>query len=110
MDRMIRTRWVEGLRSGLFLQGREALRSGDLFCCLGVLCEIVKDDISLIVHPDPVADGVVMYGVGKETGLLPHEVAEYAGVSDEVQDQLILMNDDEQLGFDEISDWVERNL
>ena len=33
-------RWVAALRSGEFKQGRGVLRVGDLFCCLGVSCEL----------------------------------------------------------------------
>jgi len=40
--------WVEALRSGKYEQGRLALRSkDDKYCCLGVLCDIAKDRLSL---------------------------------------------------------------
>jgi hypothetical protein len=32
--------WVAALRSGLWKQGRNRLRDGDKFCCLGVACDL----------------------------------------------------------------------
>lgn len=43
----IADRWVAALRSGEYRQGKGALRIGDEFCCLGVLCDIVKDDVGV---------------------------------------------------------------
>lgn len=32
--------WVEALRSGEYEQGKESLRDGDKYCCLGVACDL----------------------------------------------------------------------
>lgn len=41
MNAELKAKWVEALRSGKYQQGREQLNEADqLFCCLGVLCEI----------------------------------------------------------------------
>ena len=40
----IKQRWIDALRSGKYEQGRGALRTGDTFCCLGVLCDIHKPE------------------------------------------------------------------
>lgn len=32
--------WVEALRSGAYKQARSVLRDGDVYCCLGVACDI----------------------------------------------------------------------
>jgi len=34
-------KWCEALESGKYKQGRDALRNGDMFCCLGVACDLV---------------------------------------------------------------------
>lgn len=34
--------WIKALRSGKYKQGQHQLRQGDEFCCLGVLCKVVK--------------------------------------------------------------------
>ena len=36
--------WVKALRSGKFKQTRDVLRRGDKFCCLGVACEIYRQE------------------------------------------------------------------
>lgn len=42
MDKEIKRRWVEALRSGQYIQGRSKLfeEYKGTFCCLGVLCDI----------------------------------------------------------------------
>jgi len=40
MNQEVKVKWVAGLRSGEYKQGKDALKKGDLFCCLGVLCDI----------------------------------------------------------------------
>jgi len=37
--------WVKALRSGKFRQGHHQLRQGNAFCCLGVLCKVVKPHV-----------------------------------------------------------------
>lgn len=41
--------WIDALLSGKFPQGRYKLNDGVSFCCLGVLCEVVKDRFSISV-------------------------------------------------------------
>ena len=41
MDAQWKTKWVEALRSGNYEQGKDSLREGDQFCCLGVLTDLV---------------------------------------------------------------------
>ena len=36
----LRTKWTTALRSGRYRQTQNRLRSGDEFCCLGVLCDV----------------------------------------------------------------------
>lgn len=48
-------KWIKALRSGEYAQGRldlKADRNGVVrYCCLGVLCEILKDDLGLKITP-----------------------------------------------------------
>jgi len=45
MKKSLIIKWTDALRSGKYKQAREELRSPDgRFCCLGVLCDIVKPD------------------------------------------------------------------
>ncbi len=34
--------WVAALRSGEFQQGKDLLRHGDFYCCIGVGCEVYR--------------------------------------------------------------------
>lgn len=39
-------RWVAALRSGKYIQGGGALKTKrDRYCCLGVLCDVVKEEV-----------------------------------------------------------------
>lgn len=38
-------KWVDALRSGKYKQGIGQLRRGDTFCCLGVACDIAREDL-----------------------------------------------------------------
>lgn len=40
LDEEFVRKWIEALRSGEYKQGRNQLRTGDSFCCLGVACDI----------------------------------------------------------------------
>ncbi len=40
----LKERWLEELRSGNRKQNKNSLRSGDSFCCLGVLCDVYDKD------------------------------------------------------------------
>jgi hypothetical protein len=37
-------KWVDALRSGRFKQGRGSLRYDDSYCCLGVACQVYKEE------------------------------------------------------------------
>lgn len=38
-------RWVDALRSGEYEQCEGALRRGDKYCCLGVACDLFKEEL-----------------------------------------------------------------
>ncbi len=40
MKKEVMVEWVAALRSGKYEQGFKMLKSGNTFCCLGVLCDI----------------------------------------------------------------------
>lgn len=45
MKANIKKRWIKALRSGKYKQGKGRLRNEkDEFCCLGVFCDITKDE------------------------------------------------------------------
>jgi len=44
MDKRIKKMWVEALRSGEYRQVKGALKQGEGYCCLGVLCVLYGND------------------------------------------------------------------
>lgn len=45
MKKAIAFKWATALESGEYKQGREALRKGKSYCCLGVLCDLSKQGV-----------------------------------------------------------------
>lgn len=115
MNPTVKSAWLAALRSGEYEQARNYLKADGKFCCLGVLC-----DISGVGEWDSfgMSEGVEKYhqagGGWGSSGSLPLFVEKWAGLSVEsdltVVDDLVAMNDDQQLGFEEIADAIEERL
>ena len=87
MNKKIKAKWLKALRSGKFKQGKDQLRLGNRFCCLGVLCEIQRGDY----------DG--------DKGTPPVKLR--AGLSQGQMNILIDANDLHDWSFPQIADYVE---
>lgn len=94
MKKGLKARWLLGLRSGQYKQGRGSLQRDGRFCCLGVLCE-VSPAVNIRNNGD---------------SYLSKEALEYIGFDDAVQQKLANFNDDEGYGFRRIATWIEKNL
>ena len=70
----IKKRWVDALRSGQYKQGQNRLKSGDRFCCLGVLCDLSRIDLGENWDNED--------NFNFKSGELPQNVMEWAGLSD----------------------------
>ncbi len=115
MNPDVKKKWVEALRSGAYHQGTGQLRCNDQFCCLGVLCDLFKDDGQ---RGDWVADDCgFAFEVGAEScvGVLPIAVQDWAGLN--VYDPgiggdqtLVELNDNGLFSFGKIADIIEANL
>lgn len=92
-------KWVKALRSGKYKQGKECLRNGERFCCLGVACELAKDS------------GVIKKYFGTDQ-FMPEKVREWLGlISDSGEcacgtESLATANDN-GITFFEIADLIE---
>ena len=79
-------KWVKALRSGEYKQGKELLREGDKFCCLGVACELaVKEGIinnPKIIQKPFVSHVSPLYEYEKKTTHLPEKVMKWLGLRD----------------------------
>lgn len=83
MNETVKTAWCARLRSGTVKQGKGALRVGDAFCCLGVLCELAVE-AGVVPPPAHVAGTTWLYGVDDDANdmVLPGAVADWAGLND----------------------------
>lgn len=90
----VRKDWVAALRSGEYKQGKGLLRrpgkTGDKFCCLGVLCEMaVKAGVipaAKYMEAATIVGDRYGYGGGKtgpSTELPPKKVRDWAGITTE---------------------------
>lgn len=113
MNQEIKWRWVEALRSDKYRQTTDALRRGERFCCLGVLCDLaVKDGIVT-----QYVDEYHHYYYADQDAVLPAKVIEWAGVPDSDPDvtcngeatTLANLNDNGK-SFAEIADLIEEQM
>lgn len=109
MKREIADKWVVALRSGQYVQAKQALKTETGFCCLGVLCDLSNTD-SFTQDEDT---GNYEYAGAHD--LLPKVVKDWAGVQNEdlffigqKTVNLAEMNDRGQ-SFSEIADVIEQN-
>lgn len=106
--------WIKALRSGKYEQGRERLRDGNKFCCLGVLCDISKQG-----KWETAYDGEEEYTSpeGACEVNLPRFVQKWAGVwsgsglfhMQKKQVTLVNLNDVTKLNFEQIAEVIEEN-
>lgn len=112
-------KWVKALRSGKYDQIQGQLREVDGeynfdtdefkatnvvgFCCLGVLCDLaVKDGGPKWDSNDSLFNS--------EDGEPPRVLLDYLGLTDDMVQELINMNDSHGASFDEIADEIESNI
>jgi hypothetical protein len=102
----IKTKWLEALRSGRYIQGQACLQkindAGDpVHCCLGVLCDIVAPELwNREVESDIIP-------CNDESALLPFIVMLEADVDEKTANILADMNDAGRKTFAEIADYIE---
>lgn len=111
MTKTDKTKWIKALRSGKFLQGKGQLRkqvafsSHVRFCCLGVLCEISPKKAVLEGQSNFKAKNKIgKYDIPDGFELNPF------GISQRVSSKLVNMNDNFGNSFDEIANYISRNV
>jgi hypothetical protein len=118
----VKAKWVAALRSGQYEQGKSVLRSGDRYCCLGVLCDISGLGTWVPVSAAETGEhGTYRYQFADKhsgsIGLLPFDVLSWAGLDndaaavDDMPDHMqpVTMNDIGRT-FEEIADSIEAHL
>ena len=107
--------WINALRSGKYKQGRDNLRHGDHFCCLGVLCDLVnkdnwQDNPKDSGRPPSWVDGDLTY----DAGGLPIALGErlFTSKSASVGDVFcfLVQKNDDGFSFEQIADYIEAEL
>jgi|SRR5579884_178552 len=81
-----RKKWVAALRSGEYQQCEGTLRSGDSFCCLGVLTDLYLKEHNLSwieLDKDEEHAGYYSPSVDASPDLLSSEIQEYVGLRNE---------------------------
>lgn len=92
MDAALKAKWVEALRSGVYTQAFGNIGLGRHLCCIGV--------------------GGTVAGYSQEVGKhwLSYSVARRLGISDELTNDLVRLNDTERKSFHSIASWIETNI
>lgn len=109
MDKALKAKWLEALRSGRYKQGKSRLRNNkDEFCCLGVLCDISGQGQWKL------ADDKTTYYYCKEKKngyhCLPPFMEEFSGIGAGTLEDLMGLNDIDELSFPEIAEWIEESI
>ena len=117
MNPEVKAQWVKALRSGKFEQGRFCLRREGAYCCLGVLCELYRQEHEdEVVWIDDMRRGSSVFGLENPgTTLLPREVQNWAGLSSRnprfgSEHSAVCYNDERCFSFDQIADLIEEHL
>lgn len=108
MNKAFKKKWVKALRSGEYEQTQNRLCDGNGgMCCLGVLC-----DISRLGEWEEIdCDGpVYKFGKISKEYELSTKMLQKFGLHKRTMAKLIKMNDQDEMSFDEIADYIEEKL
>jgi hypothetical protein len=95
----LKKRWTDALRSGEYKQTDNALQDRRGFCCLGVACEVFKEDVGLKVEVPPTGIQKVALYDG-ETTHLPEKLTDFLGINYEGKLSNPVPRKDKQKGLD----------
>lgn len=98
MNRSVKARWLEKLRSDDYTQTSGYLARDGGFCCLGVLCEVAVEDGTILRRtPTDEFDGVEYYDPNRKidysTRVLPEIVQRWSEFSEENPVVLVSIDD-----------------
>lgn len=111
---------IEALRSESYPQGRNRLKTiDDRFCCLGVCADLARETLggewtqdnfgNPLFSLDDRSYRVDLMGWNHKNGNIERPIADYFGLADEDEHQMMRMNDNGK-SFNEIADWLEAKL
>jgi hypothetical protein len=118
MNKAIKRAWIKALRSGKYKQGSNRLQTPDgRFCCLGVLCEVYKEQTGRGKWiSDTTGQPVFKYRKNVAASVLPLHVMKWAELTD--TDPILSddgqsaadLNDSGRFGFKRIATRIEKHL
>lgn len=116
MNREVRAKWLEALRSGEYTQGRKFLKQEDnkeiiRHCCLGVLCELAAVEgvtVEVVGEVNGYKDICFESGDDKRSGYPPDAVLNWAGLHHTDAESLAHLNDYGGNDFTAIADHIEK--
>lgn len=107
-----KTLWLEALRSGKYRQTTGFLkveREGKQhYCCLGVLCEVLKDKYEISEGESCVTPGLTFFDDSSDA--LTDKLISTFKLEGDAVTTLYRMNDDDGRSFAEIADWIEAHV
>lgn len=114
MDAKVKKAWVKALRSGKYKQGKNFLaqrkpHEKTRYCCLGVLCDITPDAKRVGISKGGVISFKMPGDEYPEEAYLPRTLDNRVGLEFDDVEYLVQMNDAGK-SFEEIADYIEKNL
>lgn len=116
MKQELKTKWITALRSGKYRKSTRVLKryfktTAPGHCCLGVLCEIIKNDFP---HAEDLLQSNRLIALPKRSvtscaSLLDQETLAHVGLDSEQQRKLAGKND-KGATFRQIADYIEKKL
>lgn len=103
----LKRKWVKALLSGDYEQGRGKLRSkDDKFCCLGVLCDVLRNEGIGIWKKNAFhsGDGVA------STHMLSTPLLKRIGLTTTREEKLVSLNDSQGKDFIDIAKYIKEKL
>lgn len=111
MDVDFLKRWVAALRSGDYAQVRGYLHTPEGFCCLGVACDLIDPDgWDEQQSGEGIASSRKYFPYQNNLFWIPTMLAARIGIYQYFQDKLSSMNDEDKVNFDDIADYIEKEL
>jgi hypothetical protein len=125
MKTEVKKKWVNALINGGYVQGKGQLRQQNQYCCLGVLCDIYKENAGKgeWIDPNSTDDRASLREfryensdgeTKKAVALLPKPVREWAGLESSQPSILGMtlpeLNDDNKHDFTDIASLIREEL
>ena len=122
MNPKVKSKWLKELRSGevdqcrgrlLSISKRNTKNESHSFCCLGVLCNVYSEETNgvagYVIKSNGSSKFVDDTGDYYDTDLTDR-VMRWAGLNCYNTNELIELNDVYKNDFNQIADWIEKNL